>query len=81
MLNIDPNPPKNYILKARMKDGTVERVETKNKRRFLNKTRLIFAKTGLVEVYLKVLYADGGWNDGDYTNQKEYMQAFNAFIE
>jgi hypothetical protein len=80
---------KNYTIKITYPNGEVRRYEKKSKRAFLNKVATI--KWQLCPlVYLRVSYGNdtdafrkiqGFYNDGDYNNKKEFMQAFNAFIE
>lgn len=74
----------NYLVKV---NGN--RYETTSIRRFLNHVRTIkWGKDTLA--YLRVSYGKdkdnyGKWqnfyNDGDYTNKKDFTQALNAFLE
>lgn len=66
-----------------------ERYETSHYRRFLNHTRTI-KWDNEPSVYLRVSYGTSKdvfgktqtfYNDGDYNNQKDFTQAFEAFTE
>ena len=69
-----------YTLKI-FKDGKVVRSTfTRFRQRFAYFLRTInFQNCDLV--YIRVNYEDGLHNDGEYTNKKDLMQAFRAFIE
>ena len=54
--------------------------ETKYLRRFLNHVKTIDWKRN-PEIYLRVSYGDGWFNEGDYTDKKEFKLAMEAFIE
>jgi len=74
--------PKNFTLilyrEASQKSEKVYRVETKSKRRFSTRLKLL---PPTFYGYLRVSYTDGGWNDGIYKTKKECLFAFKTFIE
>ena len=74
--------PTNYTLKLYgnpfFKGSPVYRFETKSKRRFITKLKLL---PPTFYGYLRVHYSDGGSNEGKYKNRKDFMQAFKAFTE
>ena len=57
--------------------GEVRRYYRVTKRRFS-----YFCSHGsVVKIDVRVDYRTGGWNEGSYTDKKEAMHAFRAFIE
>lgn len=64
----------NYLVKV---NG--QRYETTSYRRFYNHVGTI--NWGNCPVYLRVSYGDGYYNDGEYTNKKEFLEALEAFID
>lgn len=80
---------RNYTLKI-FHSQKVERAETKSIVRFLRRARLIKWQDTAFKVYLRVSYGTiiDGWekrvtsyNDGTYTNKKDFDLALNAFLE
>lgn len=49
------------------------RIETKNSRRFLHYIRTMKWPHDILEVYLKVIYKPGVWNDSDGIESKEEL--------
>lgn len=82
MKTTSPNKPKNFTLilykRGSQRTQVAERLETKSKRRFLRKLRLLPNK---FDAYLRVSYGDGFWNDGYYQDKKYLMFVFEAFTE
>jgi|GEM_PF-4578298 len=56
----------------------LDRLETKSQAKFTRRLKQILDPT---EVYLRVSYADKGWNDGYYMNVNDLMVAYLAFVE
>lgn len=80
---------RNHILKV-FKAKSMKRYESANSRRFLYYTRLINWNKGILKVYLKVIYGKDKdannkmtlfYNDGTYTNKKDFELALKAFME
>ena len=80
---------RNYTLKI-FHGQKVERYETHSIIRFLRKTRTIKWLDSMVKVYVKVYYGmdkdvfdrkSHFYNDGTYTNKKDFDFALNAFLE
>lgn len=78
----------NCILRVKYAKG-VKRQESANKRRFLRYTRLINWEKAK-SAYLGVVYGKDKdyrgkmitfYNDGDYTNKKDFELALKAFLE
>ena len=70
---------RNYTL--RVKDGLkVVRYESSKIRTFLNKTRTIKWQNKKIEVYVRIS-ENGFWNEGVYTDKKEFEKALKAFLE
>jgi hypothetical protein len=74
--------PKNFTLISYKKNTgrvmVLKRVGTRSKIKFRKKLNLL---PNEFDVYLRVSYWSGSWNDGDYFTKKDLMLAFNAFIE
>ncbi len=56
----------------------VYRIETKSKRRFYNKMRLLGDR---FDCFLKVWYIDGGPNEGYFPGKEDLLMAYEAFCE
>lgn len=80
---------KNYSLKLYKKNGKIEIVRTRKKRRFLRIIRTInWQSMGLRKTYIKACYGKkmcnsrclcDFYNDGYYNNKEELLQAFKYF--
>ena len=74
--------PKNFTLilykEASQKSEKAYRVETKSKRRFSTRLKLLPPE---FYGYLRVSYTGGGWNEGIYKTKGDLIFAYKAFIE
>lgn len=79
-----------YILKVLDGRRIVRRVQTDNRRVFAQKLASLRHKSRAEKWYLRVNYGKRKdnfgklvdfYNDGDYTNKKQLVQAYKAFIE
>lgn len=59
----------------------IDRLETRSIRRFATKLRSLKDLELMPEVYLRVKYTGGGYNDGFYDNYGDLIFAFKAFVE
>lgn len=80
---------RNYTLKI-FSGQKVDRVETKSIVRFLRRVRLIKWQDSTIKVYLRISYGNmidvwgkrvTAYNNGTYTNKKDFDLALNAFLE
>jgi hypothetical protein len=81
----------NFSFSVRDRSGqVVQRCRTTNRRRFLNNVGTINWKAGHILVHLKVDYGKGQtnrgttevfFNDGDYDNREDLLEAFRSFVE
>lgn len=82
MKKILTSSPKNFtsILYQNGPDGkcVIGRLRTRSQAKFTRNLKLINSQ---INVYLKVSYIGGGWNDGYYTNTDDLMVAYKAFVE
>lgn len=81
---------KNYTFHVIKREKTIRKCSTHFWRRFLNQIRQINWQNGGIKVYLRVYYGkfkdNSGkvrsfYNDGTYTNQKDFIQTLEAFME
>lgn len=59
----------------------MRRTQTQNKRVFAQKLASLTRLENEFRWYIKVDYEDGFTNEGEYTDKKELMKAYKAFIE
>lgn len=87
-MNIKNKP--NFTIKIKVNGKEVDRVETHSRRHFYNKIRTINWQNNDIFVYLRVNYGkrlsnknkrENFWNDGEYTNEKDFFIAVKAFLE
>lgn len=71
----------NYTLKVTHNNKKVVHLVTTKKKRFLCQTGTINWRKRNLEVYIKVYYNKGEWNEGIYTTRKEFDLALKAFLE
>lgn len=80
----------NFMFRVTKKGRTIQRYQSRSKRRFYNRTGSINWQDGGIKVYLRVNYGkylsnmgriESFWNDGEYSNQRDFILALNAFTE
>lgn len=71
----------NFTYKAYENGRVVQSMRTHSIRRFLNRTRTIKWQKEHFNVYLRVSYKKGFYNDGDYQYKKDFWLAFYVFTE
>ncbi|MFZ5366497.1 MAG: hypothetical protein ACOZBZ_04405 [Patescibacteria group bacterium] len=71
----------NFTFRVIKNGKLVERYETHSIRRFYTKIRRINWQNRPLKVYLRVSYGGGSYNDGEYTNKKDFNQVLSAFLE
>jgi hypothetical protein len=79
-----------FLFKVIKNDKTIQRYQTRSKRRFYNRVRTINWRNNPSKVYLRVNYGRAMtvqgkmanfWNDGYYETKEDFWGALKAFLE
>ena len=70
-----------FTLKVTKHGVVVQVVRTHSIRRFLKNIRTIKWQDRDIKAYLRVNYGKGFYNNGEYSNEKEFWLAVQAFTE
>jgi hypothetical protein len=72
---------RNLTLKVIRNGQTVQRCQTRSKRRFYNSVSRINWRDTPLKVVLRVNYGDGFFNEGEYISKRDFDLALKAFLE
>lgn len=80
----------NFLFKVTKNEQIIQRYQTRSKRRFYNRLRMINWQNGSLKVYLRVSYGqamsnkgklENFYNDGHYETKEDLLETFRAFTE